>query len=511
MAVRKATFAVALALAAAAAVAGAARAETAAQARAHAALVRAEAALEGRSGREPTIALRDLVRAEKSLTPTDKIRASALVDRPTISGNPRGYTVPSTFTCSNVCIHWVTTTKDAPPLHDADADGIPDWVETTLAVFDTIWAKEVVQFGFRAPKSDEMLREHGPDGRLDVYLVDIADDVLGYCSPEVPQDYEFWDVPGHCVIDNDYTPAQLGSPNASGRLALERNAAHEFFHVVQFAYDFNEDGWLMEGTATWVEDEVFDALDGSYGWFPYTALAHPEVPIDTWSRSQPFQYGSWLFFRFFQELFSPENGPRDPTVVRRIWEWADGSPGGPDLYSIAAVDATAREHGLSLRPVFAAFGVANVLPRGFYRDGASYPSAQRAATHTLSRTRPSTGARRVTLDHLTNASIEFRPGASLTRAARLRVALDLPSVERGSAATLLVSRTGGQEDVSPVRLDLAGNASFDVPFARNSVRRVVVVLTNASARYRCARRTSFACAGQPVDDRLPFRYRATVR
>ena len=508
---RKATVAFALAAAAAAAVAGAARAETAAQARAHAALTRAEAVFEGRSEAEPTIALRDLVLAEDELTPADKIRASALVDRPTIPGNPRGYTVPSTFTCSNVCVHWVETTKDAPPLRDADGDRIPDWVETTVGVLDQIWAKEVVQFGFRAPKSDEMLEQHGPDGRLDVYLVDIADDVLGYCSPELPRDYQFWDVPGHCVLDNDYSPAQLGSPNASGRLALERNAAHEFFHVVQFAYDFNEDGWLMEGTATWVEDEVFDTLDGSYGWFPYTALRHPEVPIDTWSRERPYQYGSWVFFRFLEELFSPEGGARDPSVIRRVWEWADGSPGAPDLYSIRAVDATSRERGVSLRSVFTAFGVANVVPRGFYREGASYPSAPRAATFTLSRARRSTGSRRVTLNHLTNASIELRPGRGLARGARVRVALDLPARERGSAATLIVSGRSGAIDIAPIALDRDGNASFERPFAPGSVRHLVVVLTNASDRYRCNLRTFFSCAGQPLDDGLAFRYRANVR
>jgi hypothetical protein len=37
---------------------------------------------------------------------------------------------------------------------------------------------------------------------------------------------------------------------------LKVTAAHEFFHAVQFAYDIGEDGWLMESTATWMEEHV---------------------------------------------------------------------------------------------------------------------------------------------------------------------------------------------------------------------------------------------------------------
>jgi hypothetical protein len=459
---------------------------------------------------EPTLALRDLASRFGQLSPAGKARASALLDRPTTPGNPRGYTVPSTFVCSNVCLHWVETSADAPPPRDAHGDRLPDQVEATLAVLDQIWAKEIVEFGFRPPRSDDVLRDHGPDGRLDVYLADIADDVLGYCSPEVPRDYTWFDVPGHCVLDNDYSPAQLGPPNSSGLLALERNAAHEFFHVVQFAYDFNEDGWLMEGTATWMEDEVFDSISGSYGWFPYTALRHPEVPIDTFSRFQPFQYGSWLFWRFLEELFSPANGPRAPAVIRRVWEWADGSPGAPDLYSLQAVDATARERGLTARGVFSLFGVANVIPRAFYRDGATYPSAPRAASFTLSSRRPSTGRRQVTLNHLTNASIELRPGVGVGRGARLHVAVDAPPRERGSEASVIVTARSGRHDATPLRLSAAGDANVSVPFGRGTTARVVLVLTNASTRFRCGRRTLLSCSGQPLDDGQRFRYRVAL-
>ena len=46
--------------------------------------------------------------------------------------------------------------------------------------------------------------------------------------------------------------------------ALRVTAAHEFFHAIQFAYDVKEDLWFMEGSATWVEDEVYDSINDNY-------------------------------------------------------------------------------------------------------------------------------------------------------------------------------------------------------------------------------------------------------
>ena len=85
----------------------------------------------------------------------------------------------------------------------------------------------------------------------------------GYCTTDDPNiideetTYEYWDASAYCVLDNDYSSTQF--PNPTTPLEnLQVTAAHEYFHAVQFAYDIGEDAWLMEATATWVEDEVFD-------------------------------------------------------------------------------------------------------------------------------------------------------------------------------------------------------------------------------------------------------------
>jgi hypothetical protein len=429
--------------------------------------------------------------------------AAAMAARPV-------YSAPERTFCVNVCVHWVETTRDAPPLRDADGNRVPDWVDTTVGVMEHIWQKEVVEFGFNPPKSDLALVDHGPDARLDIYLKDIADEVLGYCVPEVPRGYQFYDVPGYCVLDDDYSLAQLGPPTAGGRRELELTAAHEFFHAIQFGYDFADDGWLLEGTATWMEDAVYDSENEPYGRFPYSPLLHPEVPVDTFSGSQPFQYGSWVFWRFLEEYFAPTRGQPAPGVIRRVWELAAGGPGQADLYSLEAVQAVAHEHGSSLRTAFAAFGAVNAVPRSFYREGAGWPSSPAARSFVLTSRRRETQEQRLVLNHLTNRHVELRPGAGVGRAARLALTLDLPSSARGAEATAVVVARSGAARLQAIRLDAAGNGTVRVPFGRGSVQRVVLVLTNASARYTCGVRTALACGGQPLDDNQTYRFRARL-
>ena len=106
---------------------------------------------------------------------------------------------------------WVDRSEDAPPPLDADEDGVPDRVQTTLEVLEDIWAVEVDDYGFRPPKFDLSSRNHGPDGRLDVYLADIGPNLYGYCDTDDPDlGSGQWDVSAYCVFDNDFSRRQFG-------------------------------------------------------------------------------------------------------------------------------------------------------------------------------------------------------------------------------------------------------------------------------------------------------------
>jgi hypothetical protein len=466
--------------------------------------------------RDATLVLRDLAVRAGELSPAERALARRILARPDDgSAGPfgPGYSVPSREDCTpNVCVHWVDSTADAPAPADSDADTIPDYVELTETVMEEVWSKEVVQYGYRAPKSDLSSTDHGPDARIDVYLADVGDASLyGYCTTDDPAlvpSYQYGDASAYCVLDNDFSPTQFPGPTTQ-TAALEVTAAHEFFHAVQFAYDIYEDAWLMEGTAVWMEDEVYDAVDDNYQYLRTSALRRPSVPLDLGVRdfSNPlagFQYGAFVFWRFLEETFAT------PEVIRRVWELADDTPGAADEYSLQAVESMLEEQGTSLGAAFALFGAVNVSPGSYYAEGAAYPTPPAARLASLTATR-TTASGTVRLDHLTTWYAVLRPGASLRKNARLRVELDLPPRARGAEASLVVLARSGAPRLIRIPLDQGGRATRTVAFGRAKVASVVLVLTNASGRLDCWHDSDLSCHGTPLDDRLPYSYAARAQ
>ena len=78
------------------------------------------------------------------------------------------------------------------------------------------------------------------------------------------------------MVDNNYTEGIFRNHTPIQNLKV--TLAHEFFHAVQFAYDIGEDTWLMEGTATWMEDQVYD---GNQRQPPVPPEQPAEVPLDS--------------------------------------------------------------------------------------------------------------------------------------------------------------------------------------------------------------------------------------
>jgi hypothetical protein len=234
------------------------------------------------------------------------------------------------------------------------------------------------------------------------------------------------------------------------------------------------------------------------------------VPVDNASPTEPFQYGSWVFWRYLEERLAQTSTKIDPGVIRALWELDDGSPGGQDLYSIQAVHELFARRGIDFADGFLTFAIWNFLPSRYYREGKTWPSAPVARTATLAPHGTTRGA--YALDHLSSRYVAFVPGKGAGARAKLAVSVDLPSVANGSSAAVIVQRRSGAPLVQTLRLSLAGDATVTLPFGRGAVRRVVLVLTNASDRFQCGLPlTVFSCRGRPLDDARPYAYSARVR
>ena len=362
--------------------------------------------------------------------------------------------------------------------------------------------------GYRAPKSDGTRGGTGA-GLLDIYLEDLGSQaVYGYCDTDVDVPGRGpYDAPAFCALDNDFAEF----PHNTALQNLQVTAAHELFHAVQFAYDYTEDAWFMEATATWAEDELYDSINDNRQYLRQSPLRQPRESLDQFVRGgfSLRQYGEWIFFRYLSETY-PQSRAGMPVIVRRLWQRVDGSRGAADDYSIRAVNRELRSRGTDLRRFYAKFADANRRPQRSYEEGAAYPVAP-ARTFAFRPRSHDTGRRGARLDHLSSTTARFTPSASM-RGWRLHVSVDLPDKALGSAAVLTTYDRKGRPSRRIMPITKAGNGTLVVNFGTPKVARAELTLSNAGIRYVCWQGTlnngvQYSCKGKSKDDNRPMRYR----
>lgn len=472
-----------------------------------------------------TAVLRDLALRMPEMTAAQRHEARLILARPDDgsydgAGAPK-YRVRAQRNCTrHFCVHWVRRTTDAPQLTDANGNGLPDYIDQVEKTLGKVWRVEVSDYGFRRPESDKRSRDDGGNGKLDVYIADIgAEGYYGYCTTDDPRlisaksTYPYLDGSAYCVLDNDYSPKQFGYAT-SPLDDLRVTAAHEFFHAVQGAYNWGQDLWLMEGTAAWIEDQVYDRIDDNYQYLKTSALTHPGVPVDSGDRG--YEYGAWLFFRFLSEDLSSSGAPA-PGIIRSIWYQASYSgPRSPGYYSLFAVAKALGDRGRSLHAEFVRFGVANLLVRGgSYEEGRAYASYLDRVLRggygdpPVTAAAP-TGTQDVQLRHLATAYEVLVPPAGQAAGSTLQLAVDLPDPDTGARAAVVVIGSDGSASRPAVPVDAKGAGSVLVDFDPATVEKVVLILSNSSDRYLCNRGTTFTCAGTSRDDDRTYRFTPTV-
>ena len=426
---------------------------------------------------DPTLVLNQLSEQLPDLTPAEQRQARAILARPTQGGINDGILEyngdeATPYCLDDVCVHYIANTdsRHYPPADDTNpADDIPDWVQRTAEELEATWARETGTtesggLGYREPLEDRGTaapnEDEGPDSKLDVYLGDIGfDGYYGYVVGDRPNPSTS---SAYMVLDNDYVSTQF--PGGTSAQGLRRaTIAHEFFHTVQYAYDQKDDLWFMESTATWMEDQVYDAVNDNRNYLPWSTLTRPWLHLD----GPNTIYGNWSFFQFLSERMGLG-------VVRSMWNRA----ANPDVYSMLAIrrELIARNTTLAIR--FPAYLAAGVFPGRSFDEGARWPQATPSRTWTLGTSTRSTGRHLVRINHLAGRHYAVKPGASLTGTWRLRVAVDGPAgVTR---ALVTVDRTDGTLVRKSIPLKADGSGSVTVGFARATTRRAVITLANTS-------------------------------
>ncbi|MEO7328602.1 MAG: MXAN_6640 family putative metalloprotease, partial [Minicystis sp.] len=215
-------------------------------------------------------------------------------------------------------VHYTSAGPNAVPVLDADASGVPDFVEQVGAVYEDVLTLYHDDLAFRAPLGDLAIADNGGDGRFDVYLVDFAGKGDGnfqsdVCTPGNPDACA-----GYMVQENDYKGYGYPSTLVANRIL----ASHEFFHAVQAAYDSKQGNVFAEGSAVWATETFDPSLDDFEAFLP-GYLDNPDRSLDVPlpGPTDPFSYGAALFFEFLEEHYGKG-------TVRDLWERsANGAKG----------------------------------------------------------------------------------------------------------------------------------------------------------------------------------------
>jgi hypothetical protein len=445
-----------------------------------------------RNGRELTPALNRLYQSLPDLSAGDRQSADGLLARPgdTAPDPPGSHKwSPAAFRGTpycppHFCIHYVTTSSDAPSTADTPVNGIPDYVEWMGTLLEETYACEngtgpndcatgsSPGLGWRGPADDSVYSAGGIGldqvasadlPKLDVYIADLYPDrIYGYVAIDSGQSQDPT-VPhtAYMVLDKDYARFQ----GAAGADAVERvTIAHEYNHVLQNVYDYAQDVWMFEATAVWVEDKVYPQIND---YLNYVAAwsNQPKVPLTPFDGNTLKPYGSAVWNHFLESRYGAG-------VVRAAWE---GSSAAGDFAPAAYAQAILNAGGAGFGDEFSRFSATAAewrVPGSGFPD--TYPDVRRESDIAL----PIGGfSGPFALPHTTFAFFNVQVPQSSTP--KIRLIATLPDGTNGALA--LVGRPGADPSTGPVTRNVrtlpsggVGSVELDNPAGFGRITAVIV-------------------------------------
>jgi len=275
-------------------------------------------------------------------------------------------------------IHYTESGYHAVLGSDGDPATIPQFVKDFGDYSEQAWEYEVNTLGYDAPPPDGT---NGGNEKFDVYIQDL--DYYGYSAEE--NGHPFIIVDNDYENENGYTLSFEPNRDPEGHRAgnMKITAAHEFFHAIQYYYDdWNVDyEWWDENTAVWMEDEVFDYVDGYLNyigapfddlnwnlrwdpgepWYPFYSNqpeTSDERPSDVWFEAphlsldttktnafDRYMYGGVIWVKYLAAMFGEE-------FIKDTFIIADANTD-----ALTALRQALEDYGSSIEETFADFRV----------------------------------------------------------------------------------------------------------------------------------------------------------
>ena len=289
----------------------------------------------------------------------DRLTPEAQTAFKKVMSRPTGFTKTYDETTKNFFrFYYATTGTDSVSSTDANSNGTPDYIENMAQAF-TRALNTYDSLGYNRPPIAA-----SDSGKYCVFVSSSSagDYVYGYSEPETDIGdnpattlVETQSVTSFMVMRSEY--ADFGTTPAELQIAMEVTAGHEFFHAIQFGYEYdNMSPYFMEMCATWGEDITFATDDDNWQYLT-SIFDTPDVSLDfddyyddvsSTSDYAGHCYSAWIFMRYLTDQYGAD-------VVRQAYEGTIAN------YDAIALDNVLQTKSVTLKDAMKNFDVAIAL------------------------------------------------------------------------------------------------------------------------------------------------------
>jgi len=287
-----------------------------------------------------------------------------------VAGRPRLSGPVIAFESTHFRMHFTLSGDDAVNGSDDNGDGVPNYVAMLAAALEYAWETQIEHFGWPLPPNDAGA---GGSDAIDVYIQDLSiEDLFAYVEYEEdgptdnPNTASIETSAHHSfIVFNLLEYFESNSEGFTAQESVQSTAVHEFMHVIQFGLFENEDyglRWLFEASASWIEDEVLNEVNGGTFYSdalfksPDTCLIDPgdTVHLDDYNH----WYSEWHLLRLLSESYGH-------SAVIDLWQTS------VEQAPFQAWESILQARGTSFEQLFEDYSIA-LLTRNF-EEGFSYP------------------------------------------------------------------------------------------------------------------------------------------
>ena len=275
--------------------------------------------------------------------------------------------------------HYTKLGYHAVDATDLNGNDIPDYIDSMATVFNEVSQKLHNEMGYLKPPGDgyySSTRDKGGSAHYDVYVRNLSSRYYGYVQPEEYAQGKGDNEQSSTVTEVNAFTSYMTMRNNYRSFPLPQmenikvTAAHEYFHAIQFGYDGWEKPWLLESSAVWMEEELYDSINDCYQymkkWF--------ESPHRALDETGYHWYGSFIFFEFIEQHMGGSK------MIRNIMEYSVQSNSRERDGSHLAVDLALSQSGHSFQQALNGMAVANKIMSSLpgagnyaYEEAEGYP------------------------------------------------------------------------------------------------------------------------------------------